>query len=61
MYRGFFDLDQGSTVLKFRLQPDSLQRINSIAIRAAAQITVPMEFSVATSTVRSVHNDEWRG
>jgi hypothetical protein len=37
---------QGQTALKFRLQPDSLQRINSIAIIAAAEITAPIEFLI---------------
>jgi hypothetical protein len=43
-YQRLSDLDSGPTVLKFRLQPHSIQRINSIAIFAAAEITAPTGF-----------------
>ena len=43
-----FDLDQGCPLVQIGLQVVSLKRINSIAILAAAQTSVQMEFLVGT-------------
>ncbi len=51
-------LDQGPTVLTFILQRHSLHGINSIAILAAAQIPVQMEFLVGTGQRGRVHQHE---
>src|ERR1700694_3084830 len=57
-YQRLSELDSGPTVLKFRLQPHSLQRINSMAILAAAEITAPMGFLVATIWAITAHKYE---
>ena len=49
---GLLVLDQGLT---FGLQRDSLHRISSIAILAAAQIPVQMEFLVGTGQKLAVN------